>query len=192
VEVSTRLFWGLISALLSLSLYFGLNAESRRRELQKSEASVETGEIVRLERVVDGDTLLVKKESGDAVAIRLLGIKAFDSKPEKDELSRFGKAAIGTLERLAANEPLRVLVHTTPKDRHGRTLATLYSGDNDLALTLIKDGVALVYTVYPFPSMPFYLKEQEGSRADRKGLWADVEASKRADLLAREWRREVD
>ena len=169
-----------------------LNAESRRRQLQKSEASVETGEIVRLERVVDGDTLLVRKESGDTVAVRLLGIKAFDSKPERDALSRFGKAATETLKRYGENEPLRVLVHTTPKDRHGRTLATLYSGEHDLGLSLIKDGVALVYTVYPFPSMPFYLKEQEGSRADRKGLWADPEASQRADLLARQWRREVE
>ena len=44
---------------------------------------------------------------------------------------------------LADGQALRVLLNNPPRDRHGRTLANLYVGDDDLGLTLVSRGHAL-------------------------------------------------
>jgi micrococcal nuclease len=106
--------------------------------------------------------------------------------------ARFGKAAIESIENSARAESIRVMLHSVPQDRHGRAIATLFVGDQDLGLSLVKQGLALVYTIHPFASMPHYLTEQESARAKGTGLWADPDVSRRAKLLSREWRRERD
>lgn len=150
---------------------------------------LQTGDVVQLDGVVDGDTLSVKSSTGDNTHVRLLGIKAFEAVPERDPMSRFGRAAIDAHNRLIDDAPLRVLVHTTPQDKHGRTIATLYVGETDVGLSLVQQGLAMVYTVYPFPGMPYYLEQQAKARAEKKGFWADAPAVARADQLAAEWRR---
>jgi endonuclease YncB( thermonuclease family) len=119
--------------------------------------------------------------------IRILGIKSLEASIEKDVVAPYGQAAIDTLQRLMANQPVRVLLHSTPKDRYGRYIAMLYVDDQDIGLRLIKEGLALVYTVYPFPAMSFYLQEQELAKAGRRGLWANTEVTSRALALIREW-----
>jgi micrococcal nuclease len=185
-------FWGLIAVLLGMSVYFGVNAESRRREVTTSEAALQTDDLVRLAQVVDGDTVLVTTDAGQKVAVRILGIKAFDAKADRDPTARFGKAAVDELSRSMTNEPVRVAVDATPKDRHGRTLATLYVGGKDVGLALVKQGLALVYTVHPFPAMSLYLEQQEAARADRRGLWADPAVVGPADLLQKNWQKEAE
>ena len=192
MDRGTRGFWALIGVLVGSAFYFGSNAEARRRAVQKSAGTLATGDVAHLDRVIDGDTLLLRNPAGESVAVRVLGIKAFDPKPDKDPASRFGKSAIDEIEKVAREEPIRVMLHSTPQDKHGRTIATLFVEDKDLGLTLVKKGLALVYTPYPFPSMPLYLTEQETAQAKKQGLWADGEIAKRADLLAREWRRESE
>jgi micrococcal nuclease len=191
VEPGTRFFWVLIAVLLGASVFFGLNAESRRRAVQTSETSLANGAIVSVVRIVDGDTLLVNDEARRPVVVRLLGIKALAVQPERDPASRFGRAAIDELGRLTENQPLRVLLHDSSKDRHGRTLAELFVGQEDLGLHLVKRGLALAYTVYPFPSLPLYTKEQEEARAERRGLWNDEHAARQADLMIAKWGREA-
>jgi endonuclease YncB( thermonuclease family) len=179
-----------VGLLLAAALYFGSNAEARRRAVQKTTGTLTTGDVVQLERVIDGDSLVVAAPDGEKVAVRILGIKTFAPKPDKDIAARFGKAALESIEKTARGEPIRVMLHSTPQDRHGRAIATLFVGGQDLGLSLVKKGLALVYTTYPFASMPHYLTEQETARAKGTGLWADPAVSQRAELLAREWRRE--
>ena len=186
-DLQTILFWGCIALLLGASLFYGLSAERVRRSLLKSEGKIESGGIVTLVRVIDGDSVTVVQEGQQPAAVRLLGIKAFDAGIEKDVAAPYGQAAVDTLNRLMANQPVRVLLHTPPKDRYGRYIAALYVDDQDLGLHLIKEGLAMVYTVYPFPAMSFYLQEQELARAGRRGLWANTEVTSRALALIREW-----
>jgi endonuclease YncB( thermonuclease family) len=190
VDRGTRIFWALITVLLGSALYFGSNAEARRRAVQKTTGAVATGDVVQLERVIDGDSVVVRNSAGESVAVRILGIKTFEPKPERDPAARFGKAAMEEIERVAREQPIRVMLHSTPEDKHGRAIATLFVGDKDVGLALVKKGLALVYTTYPFPSMPLYLTEQETAQAKQQGLWADPEMARRAELLAREWQRE--
>jgi endonuclease YncB( thermonuclease family) len=79
------------------------------------------------------------------------------------------------------------MLNSTPKDRYGRYLATLYTDNQDVGLRLVRDGLALVYTVYPFSAMSIYLREQEGARTARRGFWANTEVADRAKVLIAQW-----
>jgi micrococcal nuclease len=191
VERGTWIFWGLIAILVGASAFFAIGAEGKRRELQQAEATLENGQVVSLASVVDGDSMLVRTEAGEQVSVRLLGVKAFDTKLDKDLTSAYGQAAVDELHRRLEGKPIRVLLHTTPKDKYGRAIATLFVEERDVGLELVKAGLALTYTVYPFPTMQIYLQEQELARADRRGVWANPEAAQRALALAAEWRRQA-
>ncbi|MCC6217336.1 MAG: thermonuclease family protein [Polyangiaceae bacterium] len=191
MERSTVGFWIVVVAMLGAAGFFGMGAEARRREAQKSEAALETGEIVTLERILDADTITVRKESGETVAVRIIGIKAFNTQPVRDPTARWGQAARDALEKACKDQPIRVLLGTPAQDKHGRTLATLYVDDHDVGFDLVKAGLALVYTVYPFPSMSMYLAEQEAAQGKQKGIWGDEAVAERARLLGQEWRRQA-
>lgn len=181
-------FWSLIALLLSASLFYGLSAEKMRRNVQAGGGKIDSGDLVRLVKVIDGDTVQVAREGQAPVTARLIGIKSFDAKVEKDVVTPFGQAAREALQRVMADKPVRVMLNATPKDKHGRYLATLYADDRDIALYLIRNGLVLVYTVYPFPSLQMYLQEQERARAGRRGLWSNAAATERALAMMSEWR----
>jgi micrococcal nuclease len=186
-DMQTTLFWGCIALLLSVSMFYGFNANRMRRSMLGSEGKVNSGDVVTLERVIDGDSVTVVQEGQKPASIRILGIKTFEAVIEKDVVAPYGQAAIDTLKRLMTNRSVRILLHSTPKDRYGRYIAMLYVDDQDIGLRLVKEGLALVYTVYPFPAMSFYLQEQVSARAGRRGLWANDEVTSRALALIREW-----
>jgi endonuclease YncB( thermonuclease family) len=188
MDRSTALFWSLITVLLTAALFFGLNAEQRRKSVQAGSGRVDSGDLVRLVKVIDGDSVQVARLGQEPVTIRLIGIKSFDAKVEKDVVTPFGHAAVETLQRLMTDRSVRVLLNATPKDKYGRYLATLFADDQDIALHLVRQGLVLVYTVYPFPAMQGYLQEQEQARAGRRGLWASAAATERALALINEWR----
>ncbi|MBI1891434.1 MAG: thermonuclease family protein [Burkholderiales bacterium] len=185
----TSAFWLIIWALLGASVFYGVNAESQRRSAQQAEGKLDSGDVVRLVKIIDGDTILVNKAGQENTTILILGIQAFESKIERDVTAPYGQAAVDALEKRAADKPIRVLLHSTPKDKHGRTIATLFVDDNDLGLSLISDGHVLAYPVYPFPSLPVYLREQAAARAAKRGFWANNEVVVRADALIRDWRK---
>lgn len=185
---STQIFWLFIAALCGASLWFSTGIRAHRAVLVEAKVSLQTGDLVSLGALVDGDTLQVKKEGKDAGLVRLVGITAFSTRSEKDAAAEFGRAAESTLRSLAANRPLRLLLNQPPTDRFGRTLATLYADEQDLGLELVKRGLVLVYPVHPFPAMSQYAQKQALARRERRGLWAHPKATERADALLAEWR----
>lgn len=184
----TCAYWALIVVLLGCATFFGIQAEQQRRSVQSAGGKIESGDLVRVQKVIDGDTVLASREGQAPVTIRLVGIKSFDAKVEKDVVTPFAQAAIETLQRALQDRPVRVLLNATPKDKHGRYLATLYADDSDVALRLVGNGQVLVYTVYPFPALQSYLQTQEQARAARRGLWANAAATERALAMIRAWR----
>lgn len=190
MDRTARVFWLIIAILFGASTFYGLGAARQVRTTQKATGSLMSGDIVQLAKVIDGDTVLVEKDEGESVVVRILGIKAFESKIQHDVASAFGRAAEEALAR-AGEKPLRVLLNNPVKDRRGRTLATIFAGDEDVGLRLVRDGCVLVYTVYPFPAMPLYLSAQGQARSEQKGLWGDREVRERAEAIMREWQRQT-
>jgi len=186
----TVLFWGFVVLLLGASVFFGVGASVERRAIQGRDGKIEDGAIVRLLRVVDGDTVLVVQDGQNPAHVRILGIKSFDAKIEKDAASPYGRAAFESLQRALADKPVRLILKEGARDRFGRYIATLYADDHDVGLGMIEDGLVIAYTVYPFPAMTIYLQAQEKAKSERRGLWANSEAAQRAVALIREWQRQ--
>lgn len=183
----TRFFWGCILALTTAAVFFGIHAERMRRSAHHSSANLENGALVHLVNVIDGDTVVVAETDKAPVAVRILGIKAFEAKVERDPGATYGRLAMEALDRLLGQRSIRVLLNVPPKDKYGRHIATLWVGDQDVGLGLVRDGLALVYPVYPFAAMTVYLQAQELARAGRRGLWASNEMTARAQALMAEW-----
>lgn len=175
--------------LLSASIFFGVRAESIRRSVQRASAQVETGDLLSFTKVQDGDTLLLTNGAGDAVTVRIVGIKAFDQAALHDPTARWAKEAVSAWEQSLTGKSVRLMLGTPPKDRHGRALATLFVDDADVALQLVRDGRVIVYTQYPFPAMSEYLRAQVAAQAEKKGLWSDPIVSDRARALAEQWKK---
>jgi endonuclease YncB( thermonuclease family) len=184
-------FWLVVAVLGLAAVAFALDVQRRKAELRQDGPSVETGAIVMLKSVVDGDTVVVRTEAGEDVAVRMVGIKAFDADTGRDAASRIGQEAVAAIERKASQKPIRLELNTPPKDKYGRLLASLGVDEEDLGLGLVREGLVLVYTAYPFPAMGLYLQEQEATKADRRGLWGDASLVRRAELLQREWRMQT-
>jgi endonuclease YncB( thermonuclease family) len=184
---NAAVFWIVIGLLVSASLFYGVNAGEQRRMLHHSGGTLENGDIVRLVKIVDGDTIVVSKEGQEPATVRILGIKAFEAKVDRDPAATFGKASEAGLVREMSGRPVRIMLNNPPKDSQGRYLATLYVNDRDLGLEMVRKGLVLVYSVYPFPAMPIYLHEQELARAERQGVWGDDEVKRRAIALISEW-----
>lgn len=184
----TVLFWTVICVLLSASTFYGFSAARQGSQMHQAEGTIESGDLVRLIKVLDGDTLQAAKDGEEPVTIRLVGIKSFETKIEKDALSPYAQASVDWLRQRLTDKALRVLLNTaTPKDRNGRYLATLYVEDEDVALQLIRQGLVLVYTVYPIPAMPIYLQQQSQARTAKAGVWSSRQASERAQALIDAW-----
>lgn len=191
MDRGTRIFWAAIAVLLSAALFFGISAEQKRSALTKSAGALATGDLATLVSVNDGDTVVLANASGDHVVVRILGIKAFEETTGRDTVAKYGELGVAQLKRALEHHAIRVLLANPAKDKHGRTLATLYVDDRDVGLQLVRDGLVLVYTAFPFPGMQRYLEEQDRAHAERKGLWADPTATTRAERLLEVWRKEA-
>ena len=187
MEGDTRVFWALVLLLTGGSVFFGVQVWQFQAAQQSRDVVLASGDVVTLKSVLDGDTLVVARADAGLATVRLLGIKAFEAKLAKDDGAVYGRAAEEALRRLATDQPLRVLMNNPPRDRHGRTLASLYVGGDDIGLALVARGHALAYTVYPFAQMQAYLQAQNEARTQRLGLWADPGVVERAEGLIREW-----
>lgn len=181
----------MLATLLGAALFFGIEGQRLRGALTQANASVATGDLVKLVSVTDADSIVVRNPGGDDVPVRLLGIKALEGAQGKDALTAHSTVAKGALERALEDKPVRVLLGSPPKDKHGRALATLYVDDEDVGLRLVREGHVLVYTAYPFPGMQRYLDAQAQAKSERKGLWADDASAARADALLSIWRKEA-
>ncbi len=118
--------------------------------------------------VIDGDT--VKLQNGESV--RLLGINT----PEMGQ--PFYEEAAKRLKELVEGREVRLEADIEEKDRYGRLLRHIYSGDSLVNLELVKEGYAHVYIIPPntLYSSEFEAGEEEARNAER-GIWQLSEGS---------------
>lgn len=187
--MSHLLFWLRKNMLVSISVflllcssYFFYGAESLRRQLRKSEVQAfNSGDIVQVIDVIDGDEMTVTTPSKDAkTVVRLLGIMALDPTREGHAGTvHFGQQAVDYLRSICAGHSAKLIMEQAQhQDKNGRLLAyvqieTDNGFDSDLGMQLIEKGLALVYTKYPTKREAKYLVAEQKAIAAGQGLWQD-------------------
>lgn len=125
----------------------------------------------RIDRVLDGDSLVLRDQAGQRLNVRIAGIDA----PEKSQA--FADRSRQHLRSLSADcEPV-LDIHKT--DRFGRSVAQVLCADRDLGLAQIEAGLAWHFARYEQEQKPTqrnrYSEAQRQAQAARRGLWSDDE-----------------
>jgi endonuclease YncB( thermonuclease family) len=113
--------------------------------------------------VHDGDTLSVLSE-GRVLKVRLQGIDAPEARQPGGEAARQALAA--------AVKGKAVSVSGSGCDRHGRTVARVYVGSDDLGLLMVRLGHAWWFQQFAPKDQKLAAAEGEARRLKR-GLWSD-------------------
>jgi len=113
--------------------------------------------------VSDGDTITVLRGDKSTARIRLESIDC----PEKKQ--PFGNAAKEFASNLVFGKTVTIVVKET--DRYGRLIATVYIGETNLNLELVKAGLAWHYKHYC--KSPAFAQAEAEARAAKRGLWSE-------------------
>src|SRR5688572_6310625 len=119
-----------------------------------------TGEVI---RVLDGDTIEVLHEKKPE-RIRLYGIDC----PEKGQ--PFGQKAKQATSSLLFGKAVRIESHG--RDKHRRTLGTVFDGDLNVNQQLVKEGWCWWFRKF-VPKDQTMKQFEQAAKDANKGLWAD-------------------
>ena len=123
----------------------------------------------RVQRVVDGDTLLL--EGGTRV--RLLGVNTPETKHPGKPVDPLGLKAAEFTRRHVEGRRITLRFDRERRDKYRRVLAYVYHGDWFLNEELIRAGYSRAETRFPYSTRMkkrFRAAESE-ARANRRGLW---------------------
>ncbi len=149
-----------IYLLLWLALAWPISIQAQQHRQEQSGV---------VQRVIDGDTLVLVDATQTRRTLRLAGIDAPESRMPH------GQQATAYLTALVLGH--EVIATTGKQDRYGRTIATLKVDGNDANLAMIQAGLAWHYTKYaneqPDGEAALYAAAQHTARAQGLGLWRD-------------------
>ena len=140
-----------LGLLLAAMFYFVQVQQLRYATLSNNPELFSDGDMAVVTRVIDGDELRIRNARGSTL-VRVLGIKSFDATERDLMLAEYGKVAVDYLEAEAVGKKMLVKLAEKKVDDEGRLLATLFTGeqqDQNLAESMLVNGLTLVYTKYP-------------------------------------------
>ncbi len=154
-----------------LLLAFGGVSE---RFLDENKQEVKGESLVAVERVIDGDTIVVGL-SGKDETVRLIGIDTPEITHGNTKAECFGQEAKRkTLETLSGKMVrLEDDESQSNRDKYGRLLRYVFLSDGTFVnQLLIEEGFAFEYTYQlPYQYQKEFKKAQAIAREEEKGLW---------------------
>lgn len=139
----------------------------------KAPPAVEAGgesQMVRVRRVVDGDTLLLK----DGTRVRMIGIDTPETKKEGTPVQPFGPEASEYTKKFCAGGTVRLVFDGERHDDYGRLLAHVYVEDRFLSEELIRNGLARVLYRHPYSDAmkDRFRAAENAAKREKKGIWS--------------------
>lgn len=135
-------------------------------------------ELCRVDRVVDGDTIIVISE-GRSVRVRLIGVDTPETVKPKTPAQPYGPEATSyTKNRISAfNNQVFLRRDGDPIDRYGRRLALVYLGRDGTDLLneeLIRHGLGKAELQYNYSdSMKLrFQKAEDEAKSEQLGIWS--------------------
>lgn len=122
-------------------------------------------------RVVDGDTVAVEIDGAED-RVRYIGVDTPESVAPGQPVECFGPEAARFNARLVEGEQVRLVFDAERRDRYGRLLAYVYTGDVFVNEELIRRGFATTLTIPPNDSFADRFAElADRAAAAGRGLW---------------------
>jgi len=133
-------------------------------------AGVPDASEIRVERVVDGDTLLV----GDHVRVRLIGTNTPETVKPDSPVEPWGPEASEFTKQFVAGGMVRLEFDGDRFDRHGRTLAYVWVGERMLNEELIRAGLGRFEPQYHYSEnmKRRFAAAQSEAQAEHRGIWS--------------------
>lgn len=141
---------------------------------QFEESTPQAGELRKVIRVVDGDTIVVSPNE----KVRLIGVDTPETVHPKKSVACFGKEAKQFTRDAVEGKIVRLVLddrnqHAQHRDKYRRTLAYAYLEDGTmLNRELIRRGYAHAYTRFPFRYLGEFRELERQARIQMVGLWS--------------------
>ncbi len=128
---------------------------------------------VRVVRAVDGDTLVVRMETGKEERVRIIGIDTPETVDPRKPVQCYGPEASRQMHALADGKAVTLESRSGGGDRdaYGRLLRYVRLDGRDLGARMIEAGFARSYTAFPHPRAKAYNVLQASAWSARAGLW---------------------
>ena len=129
--------------------------------------------LVRVVRVIDGDTIEVCCIGWKRESVRYIGIDTPETQHPSKGVEAYGKEAKEANHRLVAGKTVHLEFDVQRRDQYGRLLAYVYLEDGTFVNAwLVEHGYAQVITVPPnVKYQELFLKLQHEARTASRGLW---------------------
>lgn len=125
------------------------------------------GFSARLERAMDGDSLVLTLQNGRSEEVRLIGLDT----PELEQ--EWGEAAREYSRRFCGGGRLELALDKEQRDRYGRLLAYVWRDGKMLNEALLEAGLAVTLPVKPNTVFAQRFRAaQERAQAGQRGFWA--------------------
>jgi micrococcal nuclease len=130
------------------------------------------GPYVVVDRVVDGDTIIVRERAG-GVRVRLIGVDSPESVKPGTPVQCFALKASAFAKRALTDTLVRLEYDVDRFDRYGRTLAYVWVGSTMFNEDLVLEGYGVVDTVPPnVRYVDLFLAAERNAREHDRGLWS--------------------
>jgi micrococcal nuclease len=131
-----------------------------------------TASTARVERVVDGDTIVVRVD-GRAERVRYIGVDTPESVKPGVRVQCFAKAAAAANRRLVLGRAVRLEYDAEARDRYGRLLAYVWRGDTLINAELVRLGYGKPLEIAPNLAHAAELRRlASAARRAHRGLWS--------------------
>jgi len=131
-------------------------------------ASTVTGRVI---HVSDGDTLIIEKDNGQQMTIRLWGVDTPETGKDGQEGQPYGPRAKDFVVNTVHEKVVRVRL--TGDKSYDRFIGTVMLGDYTLGEALVAKGYAWWYEKYA-PDYTKLERLQASAKDNRRGLWSQA------------------
>ncbi|MDA0163380.1 thermonuclease family protein [Solirubrobacter ginsenosidimutans] len=126
----------------------------------------------RVERVVDGDTIVVRVD-GRSERVRYIGVDTPESVKPGVRVQCFAKSAAKENAKLVLGRDVRLEYDAEARDRYGRLLAYVWRGDLLVNAELVRLGYGKPLEIAPNLAHAAELRQlAAAAKRDHRGLWS--------------------
>lgn len=128
-----------------------------------------------VDRVVDGDTIVVSRPSESEQKVRLIGINSPESVDPRRAVQCYGKEASDYLKLLLTGKQVTLVSDASQSDRdkYDRLLRYVFLDTENINQRMIADGYAYEYTYdVPYKYQLDFKSAQNNAEINRLGLWS--------------------